>query len=138
MTQINAYLIFNGNCREAMTFYQECLGGELFIQTVAETPMADQLPPEAGQNIMHSALTNGDLTLFASDMAGSDAIVRGNTVNLMLYCSTEKEIKTYFEKLSSGGKIDFPLADQFWGSIYGELTDKFGMRWLLNYDKPKE
>jgi PhnB protein len=68
MTQINAYLGFNGNCREAMTFYKECLGGELTLQTVAGTPMAEHMPAEAGQTILHSCLTRGGLVLMATDM----------------------------------------------------------------------
>lgn len=137
MTQINAYLNFNGNCREAMTFYKECLGGELSMQTVGEAPIADQMPPEARQNIMHAALTNGVLVLMASDMMGPGEPVHGNTMALLLNCSSEEEIKTFFSKLSAGGKVDHALKEEFWGSTYGDLTDKFGRRWMLNYDKPK-
>ncbi len=137
MAEINAYLAFDGNCREAMTFYKDCLGGELFIQTVGETPMAAQLPPSAQKSVMHAKLSSGPLTLFASDMVSDEGAVQGNTVSLMLYCGSEEEIRTLFSKLSKGGKVGQPLADQFWGSIYGDFTDKFGMRWMLNYDKPK-
>lgn len=54
MTQINSYLTFNGNCREAMTFYQECLGGELFMQTIGESPMAEQMPLPMKESILHA------------------------------------------------------------------------------------
>jgi len=137
MTQIIAYLTFNGTCKQAMTFYKECLGGELRMQTVGETPAASQFPPEAKSMIMHAALTNDSIALMASDMIMSNPIVQGNTVSLMLNCSSEEEIRKLFSKLSAGGKVGHPLKEEFWGSIFGDFTDKFGMRWMLNWDKPK-
>jgi PhnB protein len=136
MTHINPYLHFRGNCREAMTFYHDCLGGELTMQTVGESPMAGQMPSEAHEQIMHALLAKDSLMLMGSDMM-QEAPSHGNTVSLMLYCSSEDEIRRYFSKLSAGGTVNFQLAEQFWGAIYGEVTDKFGMRWLLNYDKPQ-
>ena len=132
MTQINAYLNFNGQCREAMTFYQECLGGELTLQRVAESPMAAQLPSIEGANIMHSILTRGELVLLASDMIGN-RLEKGNTITLCLKCSSHEEINTCFDKLAVGGKIKMPLHQSFWGATYGELTDKYGMNWMFHY-----
>lgn len=134
MTHITAYLMFNGNARQAMTFYQECFGGDLVLQTVDSSPMADQMPAEARQNIMHASVTNGALELMASDM-GHETPVQGNTISLSLHCSSEDEIRTFFSKLSSGGTVIQPLEDAPWGAIYGQLTDKFGIMWMLNYDK---
>jgi PhnB protein len=134
MTQVNPYLNFNGNCREAMTFYQECLGGELALQTVGDSPMGGQLPEEAKQTILHATLVREGLVLMASDMTHGK-LINGNTIWLCVQCSSEMEIKTLFTNLSVGGKILDPLVDQFWGAIYGSLTDKFGKYWMLNYDK---
>ena len=134
MTQINAYLNFNGQCREAMTFYQECLGGELTLQRVAESPMAAQLPAVEGANIMHSILIRGGLVLLASDMIGNK-LERGNTITLCLKCSSNEEINTCFDKLAVGGKIKIPLHQSFWGATYGELTDKYGMNWMFHYTR---
>ncbi|HZE85927.1 MAG TPA: VOC family protein, partial [Puia sp.] len=125
-TQINAYLNFNGNCREAMSFYKDALGAELMLQTVAESPMAGNMPPELQGKILHSVLTKGSITLFGSDMIGN-GLVAGNSVSLTINCSSEEEIDTFFANLSSGGKIKDPLADMFWGAKYGSLKDKFGM-----------
>jgi len=136
MTQIVPYLHFRGNCREAMTFYHECLGGELTLQTIAESPMAGQMPPEAQQQIMHASLMKGDLGLMASDMM-REVPAHGNTITLMLYCGSEEEIRVSFSNLSAGGTVTTPLAEQFWGAIYGEITDKFGFNWMLNFDKPQ-
>lgn len=135
MTQINAYLNFNGNCREAMTFYKECLGGELKLQTVEESPVANQMPPEAGKTILHSTLVIGNSVLMGSDMAGPNGLTRGNAISLTLECGSEAEILKFFSRLSAGGKITHPLQEEFWGATFGHLTDKFGINWLLNYQK---
>ena len=134
MTRINAYLHFDGNCREAMTFYQECLGGELVVMPVDGSPVADQMPPEARQGVLHSCLTTGALVLMASDLSRSP-VVRGCGVSLLLDCSSAEEIQQFFSALSSGGTITDPLGESFWGATFGGLTDKYGISWSLNYDK---
>jgi PhnB protein len=134
MTYINTYITFNGNCREAMNFYQECLGGDLFFQTIGESPMADKMPLKMKESILHSTLTSGDVRIQASDM-GNEGLIKGNNVSLMLNCSSEKEIITTYEKLASGGVATHPLEDTFWGSLFGGLTDKFKIRWILHFPK---
>ncbi|MFZ6009492.1 MAG: VOC family protein [Bacteroidota bacterium] len=134
MAKLNPYLNFNGKCREAMTFYQKCLGGELVLQKVSESPMAAQLPANAGNHILHSSLTNNNIVLMGSDMMG-DGLVKGNEIGLCLNCNDEEEIKTTFTKLSKGGNVKTPLHQTFWGATYGELTDKFGISWMFNYAK---
>lgn len=138
MSQINAYLTFNGNCREAMTFYKKCLGGELVLQTIEDSPMADKIPPEMRHNVLHSTLTKGPLLIMASDMVSEHGLRKGNSVSLMLHCSSEEEIKTCYESLSKGGLATHPLENTFWGALFGDLTDKFGNHWLLNYEKSLE
>lgn len=134
MAEINAYLRFNGNCREAMTFYKDCLGGELALQAVGDLPMAEQMPPESHQNIIHSSLKKDGLVLLGSDMVGPEGRVLGNAISLSLTCTSEEEINTFFSKLSSGGEATNPLKTEFWGGTFGTLVDKFGNEWLLNYD----
>ena len=135
MTQINSYLTFGGNCREAMTFYKNCLGGELTLQTIGESPLADQMPPQMQQGILHATLTKGALVLLASDMVAEEGLTRGNAVSLMLNCSSEDEIKAFYNSLSAGGQATHPLENSFWGALFGDLTDKFGNHWLLHFDK---
>src|SRR6185295_19444974 len=135
MTQINSYLTFNGNCREAMTFYKECLGGELVLQTIGESPMADKMPPQIKKSILHSTLTRGSLVLMGSDMVSDQGVIRGNTVSLMLNCSSEEEIKNCYSNLSNGGEATHPLENTFWGAVFGDLTDKYGNHWLLHFQK---
>jgi PhnB protein len=135
MTQVNAYLNFNGNCREAMTFYKEAIGGELTLQTVEGSPMEAQCPAAMKHHILHSSLTKDSLLLMGSDMVGPEGFIKGNTIALSLNCSSEDEIESCFSNLSSGGQVNHPLAKQFWGATFGALTDKFGIRWMFNYDK---
>lgn len=135
MPQINSYLTFNGNCREAMTFYKECLGGELTLQTIGESPMAERMPPQMKECILHSTLTKGALVLQGSDMVPKLGLIKGNTISLSLNCSSEEEIITFYAKLSAEGNADHPLEDSFWGGMFGDLTDKFGNHWLLNFNK---
>ena len=135
MTNINAYVGFNGECRKAMEFYKECLGGELFFQTVGSSPMAAQCAPGMKDHILHCSLSKGSLVLMATDMVGPQGYIKGTNMSLSLNCSSEEEINTFFTKLSAGGKVMDPLKEQFWGAIFGALTDQFGINWMLNFDK---
>jgi PhnB protein len=135
MAQLNPYLNFDNNCREAMSFYKECLGGELFLQTVGEMPeMAAKCPPQMKDQILHSSLTSGDIVIMASDLTREKRI-EGNTVHLCIQCTSEKELNTFFTNLSAGGKVTEPIADMPWGARYGALTDKYGKHWLFNFQK---
>ena len=135
MTQINSYLTFSGNCREAMTFYKECLGGELVLQTIGDSPMADKMPPKMKDCILHSTLINGAVTIMASDMVSENGLIKGNSVSLMLNCSSEEEIRNCYISLSEGGEANHQLEHTFFGALFGDLTDKFGNHWLLHFDK---
>jgi PhnB protein len=137
MSQINSCLTFNGNCREAMTFYKECLGGELNFQTVGESPLSEKMPKKMKDCILHSTLTKGSLILMGSDMVSEQGLVKGNSVSLSLNCSSEEEIKNCYERLSNGGLQNHPLENSFWGALFGDLTDKFGNHWILNFEKNK-
>jgi len=138
MTQINSYLTFSGNCREAMQYYKDCLGGELSLQTIGESPMADKMPAEMKDCILHGTLTKGALILMGSDMVGETGLVRGNAISLMLNCSSEDEIQRCYEFLSKEGKATHPLEHTFWGALFGDLTDKYGNQWLLHFDKNQQ
>jgi PhnB protein len=137
MTQINAYLSFSGNTREVMNFYKDCLGGELTMMTIGESPVASQMPPEAKDQIMHASLTNKGIVLMASDMSPNN-ITKGNNISLMLNCSSEEEINGFYSKLSAGGQASHPPKKEFWGAVFGNLTDKFGIQWMLNYNQAVE
>ena len=118
-----------------MTFYRDCLGGELDLQTIGESPMADKLPPQMKQSILHATLTKGEVVIMASDMVGEKGLIKGNSVSLMLNCSSEDEIKTLYARLSAEGEATHPLENTFWGALFGGFTDKFGNHWLLHFDR---
>ncbi len=133
--KIQSYLTFNGNCRKAMTFYKECLGGKLSFQKIGESPLADKMPKEMKDCILHSTLTNGSLILMGSDMVSEKGLINGNAISLSLSCNSEAALKAVYKKLSAGGKKDHPIENTFWGAMFGDLTDKYGNHWLLSFDK---
>lgn len=133
MANINSYLTFSGNCREAMTFYKECLGGELTLQTVGESPLSEKMPKHMKNSILHATLKNDELILMASDMVDNYGLHKGNNISMVLNCKSEKEIRSNYQKLSAGGSATHPIELTFWGALFGGLTDKFGNHWLLNY-----
>jgi PhnB protein len=135
MAKLNPYLRFNdGKCREAMTFYQSCLGGKLSFQTVAESPMAKEIGAEAQNRIMHSTLKAPGIDLYGSDMIRDKATV-GDNFSMSLECESEEEINSLFKKLSAGGEVFQPVEEVPWGAIFGMVTDKYGVEWMLNYQK---
>jgi PhnB protein len=138
MTQINSYLTFNGNCREAMTFYKTCFGGELTFQTIGESSLSDKMPAKMKGCILHAELKKEALVILASDMVSENGLIKGNSVSLMLNCGSEKELKTFYARLASGGESTHPLENTFWGALFGGLTDKFGNNWLLHFDKKQK
>jgi PhnB protein len=131
--QVSAYFTFNGNCRQAMNFYQKCLGGKLFFQTVGQSAFAEKMPKRMKNCILHATLSNGSFLLIGSDMVGENRLIRGNAVSLTLTCSSEKEIKSCYKKLSPGGQATHPPENTFRGALFGTLTDKYGNNWMLSY-----
>ena len=132
MPEIQSYLTFSGNCREAMTFYKSVFGGVLNFQTVGESPMSEKLPKKIRECILHSILSNGRLVLMGTDMVPENGLRKGNSVSLVLNCNSESEIRKYYKKLSAGGSADHPLKKTIGGDLFGDLTDKYGNHWLLN------
>jgi PhnB protein len=135
MTQINAYINFNGNCRQALSFYHECIGGELDLQTVAGSPVEGECVGLSNDQILHGSLTKGAIVLMGSDMIGPEGYTKGNNIALALACSSPEEIERYYRKLSADGEQTYPLHKEFWGATFGILNDKFGIRWMLTYDE---
>ncbi len=134
MAKLVSYLFFQGNCFDAMEFYKECLGGELSVQTIGDSPMAANAPVETHNNVIHSALMNGKIELYASDMMTDDPRTVGNAIDLCLTCDSKEEIESLYEKLSEGGDAVDPLKEEFFGT-FGALKDKFGIRWMFEMDK---
>jgi len=133
MSTVTSYLTFSGNCREAMNFYKRCLGGKLIFQTVGESDNSGKMPAKMKDCILHAELRNEKLLIMATDMVSEGGLIKGNSVSLMLNCHSEKEIRECYQKLSQGGEQTHPLKLTFRNAIFGGLTDKYGNRWMLNY-----
>jgi PhnB protein len=127
---LTPYLSFNGNAAEAMRFYQSVLGGELTMQTFGEANMAEK--PEEKGLIVHATLKNEGLTFMASDTHPGRKATFGNNVQMSITGNDEKGLARAFDGLAKGGKVDMPLAKQFWGDTFGMLTDRFGVHWMVN------
>ena len=132
---VQPYLHFDENCREAMDFYQSLFGGYLELMPIGDSPAREQFPTDIHHQVLHASLRNGDFGLMASDMCGQGALIQGNSVQLSLDCSSEEEIRNLYEKLSEGGEILDDLKEQFWGALFAMVMDRYGVRWMLSYDK---
>ncbi|MFQ6171113.1 VOC family protein [Oryzobacter sp. R7] len=127
---MNPYLNFPGTARDAMTFYQGVLGGDLVVNTFgeygAEGPAAD--------GVMHAQLTTPDgFTLMASDMppGQEDTHNPGNAITVSL-SGDDESLRRYWEGLSDGATVTMPLEKQMWGDEFGALVDRFGVPWMVN------
>jgi PhnB protein len=136
MKGANTYLFFDGNCREAMTFYEKALGAELKIVTYAEAPGT---PKEARDRIMHASLSSGPVVIMGSDIQPGmpGTFQPGDNFSISINCESLDEIERLFNAMGAGGKTTMPLQDTFWGARFGMLTDKFGVNWMFNYELNK-
>lgn len=139
MKEINSYLTFNGNCREAMEFYKKCLGGELQLIPFSEMP--GDLPKEAKgakDGIMHARLAKGAVALMASDTMPGHAFQQGNNFSIAIQCESPQEVDELFTALGEKGKATMPVQETFWAARFGMVTDQFGINWMFNFEKPKQ
>jgi PhnB protein len=131
MANLTPYLLFEGNCQQAMEFYKDCFGGELRIMKVKDSPAKERMPAALHDKVINAQLRSESVDISASDWLRPDrTAVRGNTVCLYLSGGTLPELKALFEKLSQGAEVTDPLKGMFFGS-YGALNDKFGVRWMF-------
>lgn len=131
------YLIFDGSCEEALGLYARALGGSLVnVSRYGDAPSGEGGPKMAPDKIMHATLQAGSLLLMASDGPQGN-VGDANRVHLSVNHHSEEEQTRVFNTLSEGASITMPLQDTFWGARFGMLTDKFGVSWMFNYDKPK-
>lgn len=138
MTHFGPFLLFDGNCAEAMRFYQACFGGELSLTTVGDSPMKDRFPVEQHGKVVHAQLKSDAVIFSGTDWLHPTRQRRpGNTVCLYISEVSYDELQAYFTKLSEGAAKDLldPLVEQPFG-YYGALTDKYGFRWMFEGSKP--
>jgi len=126
--QLNPYLHFNGNARDAMTFYQSVFGGDLDVMTFGDQGMDG---PDADK-VMHSYLGAGVVQLMGSDAPPGETLQAGDTVRLSISGDGDDELRAWFAALSEGGEVHVPLEKQVWGDEFGQVADRFGVVWLVN------
>ena len=133
MPMLDAYLIFNGNCAEAMRFYERTLGGNLQMMTHAESPMAGQGASAANADrILHARLSLDGRNLMASDSMMGQPYGGMNGFSLSLIYPTVQEAKRVFDALAVGGQVTMPFGKTFWAEAFGMLVDRFGTPWMIN------
>jgi len=132
MPTLDAYVFFNGNCAEAMRFYERTLGGKLDMMTHAQSPIADQVPPGSADRIMHARLTIDGRNLMASDSMVGQPYGGMKGFSLALAYPTAAEAKRVFDALADVGQVTMPLQKTFWAEAFGMLTDRFGTPWMIN------
>lgn len=134
MANLNPYLSFRDNARQAMEFYQGVLGGDLDINVFSEYPDMLQDPGE-GDLVMHAQLTTPDgLVLMASDTPSTMPYVTPQGFSVSLSGTSADVTRTVWEGLSEGATVTMPLAEAPWGGLFGMLVDRFGVNWMLNGD----
>ena len=134
----NPFLLFDGNCAEAMTFYHECLGGELSLFKLGDTPMKDMFPIEKHERMINANLKSGALEISATDWMASPALepILGNMSAIFIIGEGYDELKKVFDKLSKDCEKERfqDLHDMPFGT-YGQFYDKYGVQWIFKGDR---
>lgn len=138
MLRCTPFLLFDGNCAEAMTFCHTCLGGELTLTRLGDTPMKEMFPVEKHKRIINAHLKAGDIEISATDWMASPEFdpLQGNTYAMFVLGNIYDELKTVFDKLKDGvnNKRSQELHEMPFG-IYGQFYDKYGVQWIFKGDK---
>lgn len=134
-TQMNAYLNFRDETRQAMEFYRSVFGGELAMSTFADFGASED--PVDRDKVMHAQLIceNG-FALMASDTPAGMDRTAGTNFSLALSGDEEATLRGYFDALAAGGTVVMPLGRAPWGDIFGMCTDRFGVQWMVSIASP--
>ena len=132
MTTLTPYLLFDGNCKQAMEFYQACLGGELTQVKVGDSAARDFMPAFQHEKTLNARLKSGNIDISASDWLMPDRKpMPGDTVCMYLSAGSTEELRVVFARLAEGADVTDPLKEMFFGT-YGALNDQFGVRWMFH------
>lgn len=133
---VEAYLNFQGNCREAVEYYAKVFGTEPNIMTFGDAPSDPNhpLPEEAKNLVIHARLSVAGSNLMFSDTFPGMPFTIGNNISLSVSSKDKDELVSWFNQLKEGGKVGMEIQETFWSKCYGNLTDKFGVGWQFNLD----
>ena len=130
--QLQPYIFFYGRCEEALEFYKSVFGGTYEMMRVSDSPMADQMPPEAAKSVMHASFTADGVSFFASDGREVKTVdPDAGNISLALHYDDGAEGERIFSALAAGGKVTMPIEKAFWGGRFGMITDRFGSEWMM-------
>ena len=134
MTQAIAYLAFNGTCADAMRFYEQALGGKLeVLMSGADSPMAEQMPKEFANRILHARLVlPGGGMLYAGDAPAHVPYEGIKGVSIAVDYDSVAQAQTVFAALAAGGQVTMPMQPAFWAKTWGMCIDRFGTPWVVN------
>jgi PhnB protein len=138
MAALDPYLIFNGNCEEAFNFYKSVFGVEFEMISKFKDMPGEQCPAADENKIMHVSMpigNKGDRLMGSDAGSGSGDVNFGNNFSISVSSTSEEETKKLYNGLSEGGKTIMPLEPTFWAPLFGMLTDKFGVNWMVGYNK---
>lgn len=132
VTQLVPYIFFYGRCEEALEFYKRVLGGSYEMMRNSDSPMADQVPSDFRNKVMHASFTAPGIAFFASDgREGKTIDPDAGNISLALNIPNSAEGDRVFKALSEGGKVTMPLEGAFWGGRFASFVDRFGNEWML-------
>ncbi|NLA83297.1 MAG: VOC family protein [Clostridiales bacterium] len=132
---IEVYLVFNGNCREAVEFYSNAFDAQMQpIMTYGEANIPGDFSEEDKNLVMHTYLIISGSRVMFSDSYPGDPVNIGNNISITILSKNIEEIKTWFNRLKEGGTVEMDLQETFWSKCYGSLIDRFGVCWQFNYD----
>ena len=133
-SRLNPYISFEHDARQAMEFYKEVFGGQLALNTFGEYGEADS---PIADKIMHGILeTDNGFTIMAADTPPGMERNPGDTITISLSGDDADELRGYWDKLSSSGKVSMPLEKQVWGDEFGMTVDQYGVAWMVNIGQP--
>jgi PhnB protein len=133
--QLHPYLNFNGECEAAFKFYEQCLGGKItFMMPFEGSPMADQVPAEWRNKILHATLSLGENVLQGAD-APPDRYLKPQGFSVTIALADAAQAERIFRALAENGTVQMPLQETFWALRFGMLVDRFGIPWMINCAK---
>lgn len=129
---LTPYIHFAGNCEEALETYKEILGGRFEIQERYDNPNMNA-PEEYREKVLHARFYNDACQFMACDVFPGQTVSSGSAIALSLDFKNRTQAQNIFSEFAKRGEVHIPFEKQFWGDWHGNLTDEFGIRWMVNH-----
>ncbi len=139
MANMDIYLLFNGNCEQAFSFYETAIGATVaYRMRYGDMPDGNRVPASDKDRILHITLPIGNMMIMGSDAQSDHPVSTGTNVALTLYTDNAGEAERLFTGLSAGGKVTVPLGKTFFAELYAMFFDKFGVQWMVIFEGLKK